>query len=938
MSDQDLRAIGPRDRGRPAPVRRGRNVIAVIGIDNYIHWRKLNNAVSDAEGVRNFFVKSLGFQEVVPHLYNADATLEAINSLVLDQLQAVLKEDDSLILFFAGHGHTETTILGENEVQTGYLIPCGGRLPEERRFGGYLKLDSFLKDVALLPARHVMVILDACYSGFALGQTVTVLRDHERYTDDLDRRVSRHVVTSAMHDQPALDNGPVLGHSLFTGALIEALQSGKADPDHRGFVTGSELALYVQKAVLGYAQARKVEQTPDYGYFEYHQRGELIIALRGETQNKNQARECLEIARHIETLGRSTGDRKRFAFAAAQYREAIRFASLSKMAFPEAGLGLGRTLLAAGDSSGAIKALSELIETEGEASPPESSFYLGMAYASQKEYAPAAEILATWLEKSADHENAAWVRDYIAWLHKAVQRPSGRRVALLIGIDHYSFPEAFTQKGCVNDVEKLMLPALTHSCGFQADDIITLTDQDATLQNIITELEKLAKTTAPEDAILVHFSGHSVPSSKPEYFGKNDGDENVYLILHDTHDQPGYITGGMSAVEVHRYMQTIPAGHKTLILDTHANSDLIELSKKEGTYALIVASDTAETAYEWHTVVAGQDIPCGMLTGALYRSLEKAGDGASLTYADWFIPAIEIASQASAELGYRQRQTPYFVGLLERRPFGGEDPYLFAFEFIQRGNWAKRTLVQLEKQYQLFRHLITSPFPRAHYAFGRAFLSQRALELAMEALQRAIDESPAGYPEAEIAIAKALIRLDRINSAQEALERALPFSKGDLPAQLNDLIESLGRLGGFRRKVCLLFTQVDVNAGDGNRGSVHAMPDDLSSRLSVLQGVLQEKYAIHPEDITVIDRSEATRERILSELEKLAEESDDSSGLVLMASPAVDSLKDPSRIFVTAEEGNPLDPSVGIRLEEIEQSFKKSNRLLIWVQVGPIYR
>ncbi len=938
MSDQDLRAIGSHDRGRPTPVRRGRNVIAVIGIDNYIHWRKLNNAVRDAAGVRDFFVTSLGFQEVVPPLYNADATLEAINSLVLDQLRPELKPDDTLILFFAGHGHTETTTLGETEIQTGYLIPCGGRLPEERRFGGYLNLDSFLKDVARLPARHVMVILDACYSGFALGQTVTVLRDHERYTDDLDRRVSRHVITSAMHDQPALDNGPVPGHSLFTGALIEALQSGRADPDHRGFVTGSELALYVQKAVLGYAQERKVEQTPDYGAFEYHQRGELIIALRGETQNRNQARDCLDIARHVETLGRFTGDRKRFSFAATQYREAIRFAGLSKMAFPEAGLGLGRALLAGGDSSGAIKALSELIETEGEHSPPESRFYLGMAYASQKKYAEAAGMLATWLEKSGDHENGGWVRDYVGWLRKAVQRPGGRRLALLIGIDHYSLREAFTQKGCVNDVKKLMLPALTRSCGFQADDIITLTDQDATLQNVRTELEKLATTPAPEDAILVHFSGHSVPSSQPEYFGKNNETENVYLILHDTHNQPGHLTGGISAVELHRYMQAIPAGHKTLVLDTHANHELIELAKKEGTYALIVASDTAETAYEWHTLVDGQDIPCGMLTGALYQSLEKAGDSASLTYADWFIPAIEIASQASAGPGYHLRQTPYFVGLLERRPFGGEDPYLSAFEFVQRGNWPERNVVQLEKQYQLFCHLITSPFPQAYYAFGRAFLSHRALEFAMEALQGAINQSPSGYPEAEIAKARVMVLLGDYLSSRETLEKVVPPSKGNLQKELEKLVESLGRLTNFRRNVVLVFTEASLDSIERSGGSPNDVVNKLALRLPILKKDLQEKYGVRSEDITMICRPEATRETIMSKLKEIVEESAGGTWLFFILSPGTKDPKGSSWILETADDENTFDLTSGIPLEELKQFAQKSNRLFIWVQIMRLYR
>jgi len=179
-------------RGHPyngnEPTRRGRNIIAVIGIDDYVAWRKLHNAVSDAKGLQDLFVNKLGFKELVPPLFNKDATQPAITSLLQDELSTKLESDDSLVLFFAGHGHTESTKVGVKEIKTGYLIPFDARLPQEHKFSTYIKLDSFLRDVAKLPARHVLVILDACYSGFALGETVQVLRSQERYSDDMGRR------------------------------------------------------------------------------------------------------------------------------------------------------------------------------------------------------------------------------------------------------------------------------------------------------------------------------------------------------------------------------------------------------------------------------------------------------------------------------------------------------------------------------------------------------------------------------------------------------------------------------------------------------------------------------------------------------------------------------------------------------------------------------
>lgn len=282
----------PRPRSRhlmPAPTEepaglRGRNIITVIGIDEYAHWPRLGNAVSDARGIRKLFVEKLGFLEPLPPLFNADATEETITTLVQDQLRAVLQPDDSLILFFAGHGHTERVQVGDHTVETGYLIPIEARIDH---WGDYIKIDSFLEDISKLPARHILLILDACRSGFALGAALQRFRAAVRYEADLNKRVSRKVITSARREQDAADSGPVAGHSLFTGMLVQGLNWGAADLDGNGLVTASELGLFVQQQV---GQATASRQTPDFGAFYLDDRGELVISLHDETFDAVKAR------------------------------------------------------------------------------------------------------------------------------------------------------------------------------------------------------------------------------------------------------------------------------------------------------------------------------------------------------------------------------------------------------------------------------------------------------------------------------------------------------------------------------------------------------------------------------------------------------------------------------------------------------------------------
>jgi hypothetical protein len=146
---------------------RGRSIIAVIGIDKYLAWPALSNAVNDANGVSQLFQR-LGFIELTPPLLNGAATREAMWRLVTDDL-AKLDSTDSLVLFFAGHGHTRVTYPDGNPTKIGYVVPVDAA---EDRAATWVRLDFWLNEVALLPPRHILVIVDACHSGVALDAVV----------------------------------------------------------------------------------------------------------------------------------------------------------------------------------------------------------------------------------------------------------------------------------------------------------------------------------------------------------------------------------------------------------------------------------------------------------------------------------------------------------------------------------------------------------------------------------------------------------------------------------------------------------------------------------------------------------------------------------------------------------------------------------------------
>jgi hypothetical protein len=276
------------------PVKQGRSLVVTIGINEYVHWQKLKNAVQDAIGLQQTLIDKLGFSAPIPPLLNEAATKAAIESLIDDRLREELQEDDNLVLFFAGHGHTRVDKLGSKVVgETGFIVPVEARGPKEY-WSDYIKIDPLLQSISRLPARHILVILDSCHSGFALGEAMKIYKSANRYEKDLSSRISRKVITSARREQLALDSGPIPGHSLFTGTLVDGFNWGKADLDGNGLITSSELGLFIQQKV---GQASESRQTPDFGSFYFDDRGEMVISLRDQSFDalKNRAVAALQV-------------------------------------------------------------------------------------------------------------------------------------------------------------------------------------------------------------------------------------------------------------------------------------------------------------------------------------------------------------------------------------------------------------------------------------------------------------------------------------------------------------------------------------------------------------------------------------------------------------------------------------------------------------------
>ncbi|MBJ7297358.1 MAG: caspase family protein [Dolichospermum sp.] len=144
-----------------------------------------------------------------------------------------------------------------------------------------------------------------------------------------------------------------------------------------------------------------------------------------------------------------------------------------------------------------------------------------------------------------------------------------RKLALLVGINQYSAPIT-PLEGCVTDV-KLQQELLIHRFGFDPKDIVTLTDQKATRQGILTAFEEhLINQAKPGDVVVFHFSGHGSRVIDPDR-DQPDG-FNSTLVPVDRKLPAGYpITGGeVSDIMGHTLfllMSALKTENVTVVLD-----------------------------------------------------------------------------------------------------------------------------------------------------------------------------------------------------------------------------------------------------------------------------------------------------------------------------------------------------------------------------------
>ncbi|MBT8406251.1 MAG: DUF1566 domain-containing protein [Deltaproteobacteria bacterium] len=263
----------------------------VIGVSDYDHWPTLSNAVKDAQEVFEA-LKLLGFEVNLV----TNPTYQQLRKVLNDLTYKYGREHNRALLFYyAGHGETEIMADG---TRLGYIIPRDCPLLHEDPQGFVNRAISMKAIEAYslrIRSKHLLMLFDSCFSGSLFSMVRAVPED----ISEKSSQPVRQYITAGTEEEQVPDQ------SLFKRSLLVGLK-GDADLTGDGYITGSELGMYLSSKVVKYTKGK---QHPQYGKINNPEldRGDFVfvpIKVRQKEieEDKKRQKERGRVAEKRESL------------------------------------------------------------------------------------------------------------------------------------------------------------------------------------------------------------------------------------------------------------------------------------------------------------------------------------------------------------------------------------------------------------------------------------------------------------------------------------------------------------------------------------------------------------------------------------------------------------------------------------------------------------
>ena len=247
----------------------GNHWLFVVGIDTYIRWPRLSTAVYDAKAFRNVLFSRYHFdKDHLIELYDEEVTRKNI----IDRLRLLavkVGEQDSLVIYFAGHGYLDPI------TKIGSWVPVESGVNEASTWISNQEIKNYLR-VDVIKAKHILLISDSCFSGvFFRGSRGKLPEVTDSAIKKAYELTSRQAITSGGLE-PVSDEG--FGkNSVFSYFLNNALKENQ-----KPFLVPSDIFPEIRAGV-----AENADQLPRFGSLSGtggQQGGEFVFFLKQDSR------------------------------------------------------------------------------------------------------------------------------------------------------------------------------------------------------------------------------------------------------------------------------------------------------------------------------------------------------------------------------------------------------------------------------------------------------------------------------------------------------------------------------------------------------------------------------------------------------------------------------------------------------------------------------
>ena len=249
------RGVGQAEEPEQTVTSTGINYALFIGIASYDDpdITDLDEPVADAEKLKEVLTKNYDFESShVKLLQNPD---KAHLFSELDELARKIKPEDSLLIFYAGHG------MWDQQFEQGYWLPKDANDDSRAQWISNSDIRDYIRAIH---SRHTLLISDACFSG-GIFKSRGGLTGSDKAIQELYSMPSRKAMTSGTLTE-------VPDHSAFLDYLTKRLQENTQE-----YMSADQLFYRFREAVINNSP-----NTPQYGVIHEagDEGGEYIFVRR----------------------------------------------------------------------------------------------------------------------------------------------------------------------------------------------------------------------------------------------------------------------------------------------------------------------------------------------------------------------------------------------------------------------------------------------------------------------------------------------------------------------------------------------------------------------------------------------------------------------------------------------------------------------------------